>query len=128
MNQHQLINQQINQQIEIKVQIVCLKAQINNLLEQVYYEEQKQNPNIDTLNWLIKRIFRSQSVVDVIENRQYQNKQELELLIDQKHLEYLYAFGKELQPVVKIEKLTTAAVKSATTKTTTTTTTTATTK
>ena len=120
---NQQINQQINQEIEIKVQIACLKAQINNLLEQVYYEEQKQNPNIDTLNWLIKRIFRSQSVVDVIESRQYQNKQQLELLIDQKHLEYLYAFGKELQPVVKIEKLTAAAVKSATTTTTTTTTT-----
>ena len=117
------MNQQIQIQMQIKMQIACLKSQVNNLLEQVRYEEQKENPNIDTLNWLIKMIFRSQSVVDVIENRQYQNKQELDLLIDQKHLEYLYAFGKELQPVVKIEKLTVAAVKRATTTTTTTTTT-----
>ena len=113
----------MNQQKEIKVKIAYLKYQINDLLWQVYYEEQKQNPNIDTLNWLIKRIFRSASVVNVIENREYQNEQELELAIDQKNLEYLYAFGKELQPVVKIEKLTAAAVKTATTTTTTTTTT-----
>ena len=121
---NQQINQQMQQQIEIKVQIACLKLQINNLLQQVFNEEQKENPNIDTLNWLIKRIFRSQSVVDVIENGGYQNKQELDLAINQKHLEYLYEFGRQLQPVVKIEKLTAAAVKRATTTTTTTTTTT----
>ena len=108
---------------EIEAKVALLQYQINNLIWQVYYEEQKENPNIDTLNWLIRRIFRSASVVNVIKNGEYQNEQELELAIDQKHLEYLYAFGQELQPIVKIEKLTAAAVKTATTTTTTTTTT-----
>ena len=110
----------MNQEVDMK--LAQLESQINDLLWQVSFEEQKKNPNIDTLNWLIKRIFRSSSTVNVIKNnKECQNDEQLALAIDAKYLEYLYAFGQNLpKAVVKIEKLNYTAATTTTTTTTTT--------
>lgn len=95
---------------QINVKITLLKTQIYNLIWQVYFEELKENPNIDTLNWLIRRIFKSASTLYVVQNTQWDDQEQMALAIDAKYLEYLYAFGRNLpKAVVKIEKLPTIA-------------------
>ena len=112
-----------NEMIEIDVDIglTHLEWQANNLIREIYFEEKKKNPNINTLNWLVKRILRSWSTVYVLKNKkEYQNKEQLVLAIDEKYVEYLYTFGRHLpKAVVKIEKLNYTAATTTTTTTTT---------
>lgn len=84
-----------------------LRWQANNLTYEIFFEEIKENPNIDVLNSLIKRIFRSWSTASVFENEKtYQNQETMMRAIDEKYIKYFYAFGRHLpKAIVKIEKL-----------------------
>ena len=90
-----------------KINIIRLRWQANSLANEIFFEEIKENPDIDVLNRLIKRIFRSWSTASVFENEKtYQNQETMMRDIDKKYIEYFYAFGRHLpKAVVKIEKL-----------------------
>ena len=91
----------------IECGIEILKQQAQNFIKIIYFEEMKEDADIEYINWLMDRIFRTWSTVCVLENRcEFVNEEELKNAIAEKKKEYIYTFAKFLpKPVVKIEKL-----------------------
>ena len=87
--------------------IEILRQQAQNFIRLIYFEEIKENANIEYINWLMNRIFKTWSTVFVLQNRKnYESEEELKHDITKKNNEYIYTFAKFLpKPVVKIEKL-----------------------
>ena len=92
---------------DLKYGIEILKQQAQNFIRLIYFEEIKENVDVEYINWLMNRIFKTWSTVFVLENRRnYVSEEELNNAISEKNNEYIYAFAKFLpKPVVKIEKL-----------------------
>ena len=91
-----------------------LEWQINNLKQELRFQELTENPDIYILNGLIKRILKSSAVLFVLRSRKDKDEDEdedgyemeLETAIEKKYMEYFYAFGLCLpRAIVKIEKL-----------------------
>lgn len=88
---------------DIYSKLVLLAMQINGLMEQVIFEERKQNLSIETLNYLIKRIFRTAATVDIIKNwNLYPNIETIKAAIEEQYMTYFYAFGEQLQPTIQM--------------------------
>ena len=86
--------------------LVLLAIQINELIGQVILEERKENPNIEILNYLIKRIFRTAATIDVVKNwNRFENMEQIKAAITEQYMLYFYSFGEQLQPTIQIEKL-----------------------
>ena len=87
--------------------IEILKLQAENFIKLISFEEIKENADLEYINWLLDRIFKTWSTVWVLENRsEFGNEEELNNAIAEKKKEYIYTFAKFLpKPVVKIEKL-----------------------
>ena len=92
---------------DLKYGIEILKQQAQNFIRLIYFEEIKADVDVEYINWLMNRIFKTWSTVFVLENRRnYVSEEELNNAISEKNNEYIYAFAKFLpKPVVKIEKL-----------------------
>ena len=93
--------------IDFETGLELLKWQTDNLLYQMFLEETNQNPKIDVINWIIKRVFRSLSTFFVLKDEKtHLNIEQLKQAIDEKYMKYLYKFGRKLpKAVVKVEKL-----------------------
>ena len=93
--------------IDFEIGLQILEWQINNLIYEMFFEETDKNPNVQVINWIIKRIFKSLSTLVVLkDDKMYLNAEQLKQALDQKYMEYLYKFGRKLpKAVVKLKKL-----------------------
>ena len=88
---------------DIHSKLVLLATQINGLLLEVYFEERKQNSSIETLNHLIKRIFRTAATIDIVANwNLYPNMETIKAAIEEQYMTYFYALGEEMQPTIQM--------------------------